>query len=371
VPLAAVTPRLRALALDGVDPVRAALTPAYPLVTRGHIEADAATPGRQEVAARLQAALATDAPPPVRLAFTGDIIPTRCVYDAIRRTGDWAAPFRATAARLESADLTIGSLDAAISGRGTPIGCRETFSLLAPPGVVEGLTLAGFDAITVATNHVKDCGVSGCGDLAFLDTLDILRRAGIKPVGGGRTATEAHAPVLLEAGSVRFALLAYDDIAAWLHTTGDAPGTAGLDPEVVAAAVAAARARADVVIVLPQWGEEYTPHPTSRQQLVARRAIEAGATLIVGNHAHVVQAAAPLGDGYVAYALGNFVFDQDWSRETTEGVVLEATFHGPRLAAVDLLPVRIRDRLQPVFLSPEDGRAILARISDAATRLSP
>jgi poly-gamma-glutamate synthesis protein (capsule biosynthesis protein) len=124
------------------------------------------------------------------------------------------------------------------------------------------------------------------------------------------------------------------------------------------------------VVVLPHWGEEYTPNPTRRQRELARFAIESGATLIAGNHAHVVAAAGPLGDGYIAYALGNFVFDQDWSTETTEGVVLEATFRGSRLVAVQFLPVRIRNRLQPVFLGPDEGRAILKRMITAATRLA-
>lgn len=171
------------------------------------------------------------------------------------------------------------------------------------------------------------------------------------------------------AGGVRFAFLAYDDVSPHVHATERSPGVAPLDEATLAADITAALAHADVVIVLPQWGEEYTAHPTARQQRLARAAIEAGATLVAGNHPHVVQAAAPLGDGYVAYALGNFVFDQDWSQETTEGMVLEATFRGTTLAAVRLLPVRIRNRLQPAFLSGDDARGVLRRVIDAAGRL--
>jgi poly-gamma-glutamate synthesis protein (capsule biosynthesis protein) len=369
-PVERVTTAVQALALDGIDPVRGNGDLAvYPLVTRVVVEASSPTGERLTLAAALTEALALPDTPPVRLAFTGDIIPARCVYDAMRRAGDPAAPFRAVAERLSSADLTIGSLDAAISDKGTPVGCRETFSLLAPPDAVQGFRLAGFDAVTVATNHAKDCGVSACGDAAFLDTLAHLSAAGIAPFGGGRNAAEAHRPVVLTAGGVRFAFLGYDAIAAYYHAGPDAPGTAALDGETLAADIQAARALADVVIVLPHWGEEYTPNPTRRQQELARRAVEAGAALVVGNHPHVVQAAAPIGEGYAAYALGNFVFDQDWSVETTEGVVLEATFRGSRLAAIRFLPVRIQGRLTPMFLGDSEGRPILRRIQEAARRL--
>jgi poly-gamma-glutamate capsule biosynthesis protein CapA/YwtB (metallophosphatase superfamily) len=89
----------------------------------------------------------------------------------------------------------------------------------------------------------------------------------------------------------------------------------------------------------------------------------------VGNHPHVVQAATPHGDGYVAYALGNFLFDQDWSRETMEGVLLETTFHGARLAAVRFVPYRIENRLQPVPAQGDDALRVLGRMIAAAAAL--
>lgn len=369
VPVDQVTVQVRALALDGIDPVRGEGDPTrYPLVTRARVE-PVATPAADAVA-RLTAGLRLVEQTPIRVAFTGDLIPARCVYDQMRRLGDWHAPYQAMGDRLRGADLTVGSLDAAISDTGTAIGCRETYSLLAPPEVVPGLAAAGFDVISVATNHVKDCGASGpCGDATFLDTIARLEAAGISAAGGGREVVEARRPVVMDSGGVRFAFLAYDDIARYYHATPETPGTAPLDAETIAADIAAARARADVVIVLPQWGEEYTPDPTGRQQEIAALAIDAGAAMVVGNHPHVVQAAAPRGEGYVAYALGNFLFDQDWSAETTEGALLEATFHGPRLVAVRFVPYRIENRLQPVPLPDAAAERVLRRMMTAAARL--
>jgi poly-gamma-glutamate capsule biosynthesis protein CapA/YwtB (metallophosphatase superfamily) len=371
VPADTVTVRVRALALDGVDPVRGeGDLSAYPFVTRARVSLVSGGAAAQEVLARVEDGLLQVDRPPIRITFTGDLIPARCVYDQMRRLGDWMAPFRVMGERLRSADLTVGSLDAAISAAGTPIGCRETYSLLAPPAVLQGFQAAGFDLLAVATNHIKDCGASGpCGDTTFRDTLTLLRAAGIEPVGGGENRAEARRPVVRTAGGLRFAFLAYDDVARYYHATESSPGTAPLDDETLAADIDAARAVADVVIVLPQWGEEYTPNPTPRQQRVAARAIESGAAMVVGNHPHVVQAATPHGDGYVAYALGNFLFDQDWSRETMEGVLLETTFHGARLAAVRFVPYRIENRLQPVPAQGDDALRVLGRMIAAAAAL--
>jgi poly-gamma-glutamate synthesis protein (capsule biosynthesis protein) len=371
VPVDAVSVQVRALALDGIDPVRGEGDQrTYPLMTRGRVIAVDQSPKVAAVVARIAHGLAQAERPPLRVTFTGDLIPARCAYDQMRRLGDWAAPFRTIGERLRGADLTVGSLDAAISGSGRPIGCRQTFSLLAPPEAVQGLVAGGFDLLSVATNHVKDCGESGpCGDTTFFDTLALLRAAGIAPAGGGQNLAEARQPLVLTAGGVRFAFLAYDDVAAYYHATETAAGTAPLDETTLVEDIQAARTVADVVVVLPQWGEEYTPDPTERQQRIAALAIDNGATLVAGNHPHVVQAAAPRGDGYVAYALGNLVFDQDWSRETMEGVVLETTFHGPRLVAVRFVPYRIEGQLEPVPVEGEAAMTILRRIMTAAEAL--
>jgi poly-gamma-glutamate synthesis protein (capsule biosynthesis protein) len=93
--------------------------------------------------------------------------------------------------------------------------------------------------------------------------------------------------------------------------------------------VANARKFANVVIIVPHWGVEYTADPSPRQREFARAAAAAGADMIVGNHPHWVQAHEKIGGMFVAYALGNFVFDQDWSLETA-GRPARAAFTGSR-----------------------------------------
>lgn len=323
---------------------------------------------------------ATPAPPPTRavptvepvtkLLFTGDLIPARCAYARIMELGgDFTLPFQPLHDLLTSADVTIGTLDATASDAGTPFGCTPTFSLAAPAAAVAGFTYAGYDVLSHAANHIKDCGTSACGDRAMFETDANLRAAGIKPAGTGRNAFEARAPQIVERHGVYFAFLAYDDIAPYYHATEDSAGSAPLDTSTITEDVANARKFANVVIILPHWGVEYTADPSSRQRQFARAAAAAGADMIVGNHPHWVQAHEKIGGMFVAYALGNFVFDQDWSLETQQGAMLEATFTGARLTSTRYLPVHIYDEYQPRLAGPPEAQQILDRIETASAKL--
>jgi poly-gamma-glutamate capsule biosynthesis protein CapA/YwtB (metallophosphatase superfamily) len=188
-------------------------------------------------------------------------------------------------------------------------------------------------------------------------------------VGTGIDLLEARREAIISVQGTRFAFLGYDDIAPYYHAHEGGPGTAPLDASFLREDIARARQAADVVVVLPHWGIEYTSVPTERQQELARVAVEAGATLIVGNHPHWAQAVEYSEGAFVAYSLGNFVFDQDWSLETQQGLVLEAVFRGSRLVSVDLVPIRIRDMHQPTLAPADEAREVLRRIEEASRAL--
>ncbi len=373
IPLDQAGPRLKPLSVEGVPAFGSG---SSGIAERVWVEYDGAE--MAPIARALVDALSVSPPKTTRLLFTGDVIPARCVYARQEARKDYTHAFAATAEVLRGADLTIGSLDAALSDAGKPFGCVQTLNLIAPARSVEGLVFAGYDLVTVAANHAKDCGESPCGGRSLLETIANLRSAGIEAVGGGKDVSEARAPVVLTAGGVRFAFLGYDDIAPYYAAGESTPGTAALDRATLAGDIGAARSAADVVVVLVHWGSEYTPDPTQRQVEVARMAMDAGATLVVGNHPHVVQAVEwrerkptpeVQGTAFTAYALGNFVFDQDWSLETQQGTVLETEFAGERLVSVRLLPVRIVDMHQPTWATPAEGRSILERVRAATERV--
>ncbi len=343
-------------------------------------------------------AIAAQPPEAVRVVATGDILQTRCTLARIEAVGDWRAPLATPlGAFLAGADLTIGSLDTSIQDFAEPFRCVATTNLTAPPETLQALQAAGFDVLTVATNHTFDCGTAGaCGAQAFLRTIELAQAAGIRTVGGGRNLAEALAPAMFDVRGTRIAVLGFDDIAAGPPNENaagaDSPGTAPMDDSYeeerelgypafyapaellgvtrLQAQVAAAKAQADIVVVLRQSGTEDTHDPSPRSIKAARAAIDAGADLVMGNQAHWVQAIEPRGNGFIAYALGNFIFDQLHTIEHQQGVLLEAFIVGDRLAAVRLHPYRIMEQYRPEFVGHEERLKILGDIFAATARLA-
>lgn len=238
----------------------------------------------------------------------------------------------------------------------------------ADPRFISGLKNAGIDVVSIANNHIGDAGKAG-----ILQTIANLDTYGIKHAGAGKNATAAHKPAIVNIGGTRVAILAYDTIAKYYSAGVSTAGSARLTAAGAKADIAAARAAgADVVIVYPHWGTEYDPTPFPAQQSLARAVIDAGADMIIGNHAHWVGAMEVYKGHPIWYALGNFVFDQVWSEPTQEGLILELTFSGRTLVQARMHPTLILDQSQPNFLDPAgDGKVVLGQLYDASRSLLP
>ncbi|MEP6640134.1 MAG: CapA family protein, partial [Chloroflexota bacterium] len=238
----------------------------------------------------------------------------------------------------------------------------------ADPKLIKGLATAGIDWVGLANNHIRDAGGAG-----ILQTIKNLNRYRIRSSGAGKNIAAARKPAILKAGGVKVALLAYDTIAANYMAGPTTPGSARLSAKVVKTDVKAARsAGADVVIVFPHWGTEYDATPFPGQQALARAAVDAGADLVIGNHAHWAGAMEVYKGKPIWYALGNFVFDQTWSELTMEGITLELTFRGKALVQARMRPHIILDKAQPNLLDPAGvGRIVMGQIFDASKGLLP
>jgi poly-gamma-glutamate synthesis protein (capsule biosynthesis protein) len=145
----------------------------------------------------------------------------------------------------------------------------------------------------------------------------------------------------------------------------------GLDPDRYRNDVANARkAGADVVVVLPHWGREYTAAPTARQRTHARALTNAGTTLILGSHSHWAGAMETLKGRPVFYSQGNLVFDLVRSEETVEGLIVEVTFVGAKPVQIRLHPTVMVDIVQPNLLKvPGDGAVVIDRMRKASAAL--
>jgi poly-gamma-glutamate synthesis protein (capsule biosynthesis protein) len=237
--------------------------------------------------------------------------------------------------------LAFANLETTVSGRGVQGGCGYCFR--ADPRAIAGLAFAGFDVLSVANNHIWDFG-----PVAFTDTLTHVASAGIAAVGGGADLARARAPVVRTAGGSRVAFLAYTNLLPASAGAGQAkPGANLYDERSFAEDIAVARGMADIVVVSFHAGEEYQTAPNDWQTRVYRAAVDAGADLVIGHHPHVVQPVERYRNGWIAYSLGNFVFDQNFSAATMSGLMIEATVQGERVLSVREIPVRISRQYRP------------------------
>jgi poly-gamma-glutamate synthesis protein (capsule biosynthesis protein) len=286
---------------------------------------------------------------------------------------DWPVPIARRTGNAGAVRHLLSSADIAVANFENPAPNDYRYHtkgtvFSADRRLIAGLKNAGIDVVSIANNHIGDAGRAG-----VVQTVANLEAHGIEHAGAGRNTAAAHAPAMLSAGGLRVAILGYDTIAKYYAAGPTTAGSAQLTVAGVKADVAAARAAgADVVIVYPHWGIEYTATPFPAQRALAHAVIDAGADMVIGNHVHWVGAMEVYKGHPIWYALGNFVFDQVWSEPTQEGLILELTFNGPTLVQVRLHPTLILDQAQPNLLDPAgSGRVVLDRLYDASKKLLP
>ncbi|MFL6162687.1 MAG: CapA family protein, partial [Jatrophihabitantaceae bacterium] len=288
---------------------------------------------------------------PLVLGFAGDVHFTGRTAPLLAQP---ATAFGPIAQVLESADLTMVNLETAITDRGTEE--PKQFHFRAPIAAFEAVRAAGVDVVTMANNHVLDYGQVG-----LADTLDNGHRVGFPSVGIGHNAAEAFAPLYTTVKGTKIAILAFSQVHELEFTWAakdDRPGVAmALDLARATAAVRAARAAADVVIVFNHWGQEGNSCPTSEQKTFAGHLAAAGADLIIGSHAHTLQGSGWMGRTFVAYGLANFLWYGD--SFSTETGVLKLTMDGRKVAKADFVPAAVSETGQPLPLQ-----------GDAATKVS-
>jgi poly-gamma-glutamate capsule biosynthesis protein CapA/YwtB (metallophosphatase superfamily) len=260
------------------------------------------------------------------------------------------------------------NLETAITSGGTPQ--PKTYHFRAPATAFAALRDAGIDLVTMANNHVLDYGPAGLGD-----TLAAARAARFPSVGIGVNAAAAWAPYLTTIKGITIAIIGVSQVAelasSWV-ATGTRPGEANaIDLGRTLAAVRSAKRQASVVIVFMHWGTEGQACPDEAQLSLARELAAAGASIIVGAHAHMLQGSGWLGRTFVAYGLGNFLW---WERSySTATGVLELTLHPHAPLTARFIPATVSRTGQPIAERGAAARQAAARYASlrACAELAP
>ncbi|GAB4163682.1 MAG: hypothetical protein Fur0021_38990 [Candidatus Promineifilaceae bacterium] len=358
-------PPLKAVRLDGRLPFAA----EYPAQRQWSLignEPDAMALLAAHLTPRLASWLAPT--PLVSLAAVGDLMLDRSL--GYRLTlGDLDVPFISVLAELQTADLTIGNLESSLGDIGEP--AAKSYPFQAPPVAAVSLARAGFDVVSLANNHAMDYGAA-----ALQQGIGLLQAQGIGVVGAGDNRATAHAPLILSCHGLRLAFLGYVnvpvewngfDTRSWA-ATDNTPGLAWGEPAVIAADVTAARQQADLVIVMLHSGYEYQVQPSEPQRAAAQAAIQAGAQLVIGHHAHVLQGVQFLPAGVIAYGLGNFAFEIDGPPET---VILRVWLDGQGVKMLEFVPAIVQFGGAPRLATPEEAQTIRQQLYTLTNQLNP
>ena len=276
----------------------------------------------------------------VSFAVAGDVIPhepVRAAAGAAVAAGDatntqgWGALFSDVSDVFEKADFGFVNME-------TPVAPAHSkgskpFMFDAPVALIDGLKANGIKIVSFANNHVMDQGWAG-----FTETREHLREEGMPFAGSGDTAADTFQPVITEANGIKVGWLG---MTRWLNGNrnpekddqphvnffpypGESGGATGADEAQVLDAVKAARAKCDLLVVSIHWGIEYAPAPRPEDVEIAHKMLEAGASVVVGHHPHVLQPVETYKtqDGrntVIFYSLGNFLSNQ--SRTYVDGLM--------------------------------------------------
>jgi poly-gamma-glutamate capsule biosynthesis protein CapA/YwtB (metallophosphatase superfamily) len=251
-------------------------------------------------------------------------------------------PFEAVLPLLRRAAVVLANLEGPLARKARRM--PRTFSYRARPKAAGYLARAGIGVVTLANNHLLDCGRAG-----VRETFRALRRAGVAYVGAGRNAAEAHVPVIREADGLRVGLLGY----YWNRRTAatdSKPGSA-MDPrEALEADIRALRARVDRIVVTFHWGVPYVREPAPEDRAKARFAVDCGADAVIGHHPHIVQPLEVYYNRPIFYSVGNLILGSGNSR--AEGMAVALRFR-ERGTDVDIFPLYVKNRDPRVTYQPK------------------
>ena len=252
---------------------------------------------------------------------------------------------------LKSADLTLVNLETAVTSGGTPQ--PKYYHFRTSPAAFTALRDAGIDVANMANNHVLDYGRTG-----LADTIAAASGAHFPVLGIGANAKAAWSPYIVTIKGVRIAFLGVSQVAelatSWVATPARSGEANSISLRRTLSAVRAAKKQADIVIVIMHWGTEGQACPDANQLALAPKLAKAGASVIVGSHAHVLQGSGWLGHTFVAYGMANFLW-WETSYSTSTGVLfLTLRRHAP--LTWRFVPATVSRTGQPIVDSAHAAR---------------
>ena len=268
--------------------------------------------------------------------------------DVFVQRPDPGKTFRQVRDVFHQADIVFCNWESTLCSRDTPpTPFLRIIHLRSDPEMAAALVDAGIDIVSLANTHTMDYGPAG-----ILQTMQTLEQRGIRYVGVGRNLAEAHTPVMFDIKDTRIAFLGYHTYDQFATAASEvSPGQAMVrlgaylpPPHVFREEVSQmqndvrdASKQADVVIVSWHWGQSMTSQLAVHQPYLGHLAIDAGADMVLGHHAHVLQGIELYRGKPICYSLGNFVMDGG-APMSMEALVVKCVIADKRIRRLSFLP---------------------------------
>jgi len=274
---------------------------------------------------------------------SGEIIPARAVDRlALNKNNNYTYLFDFFANDIKSADLSIAMLENPLDGNPTP--CTGCMTFIGDGQNAQGFKDVGFDMFSLAGNHAGNGGQAG-----YKETLRLFDAAQIGHSGTGNSDAAKIAPAIKDIDGYRVGLIGADAVASFYFYKGSSIyGTnffssatnSGIDyARVAQLSKIKADNKIDYLIVYMSWGIEYTNKAIKFQTDLAHAFIDNGVDLVVASHPHWSQNIEFYKGKPIFYSLGNFIFDQQHTYPTRQGIVLKLDYLDHVLKSIEIIPL--------------------------------
>ena len=277
------------------------------------------------------------------IAVVGDIMLGRYVAKLMNQYGE-NYPFENIQSPLKAVDAVIGNLEGPITSS-TLESSSTPMQFSFAPKVARVLAENNFKILSLANNHSYNSGEDG-----FLDTQKNLENYSMTPVGNPYSADGKYASIKFINGK-KFAFIAFDNTNPRFSSSTALNLITSIKKDQSDA----------FLITLIHWGDEYKLTENQEQQLLAHNFIDAGADMIVGTHPHVVEGIEKYKNKLIFYSLGNFIFDQYFSEDTQNELMIKLQFSDSGMIC-QLLPVK-SIQSQPTLMLSDQAKTWLYDLS--------
>ncbi|REL27042.1 hypothetical protein DXX93_11035 [Thalassotalea euphylliae] len=266
---------------------------------------------------------------------------------------------------MSVADVAAVNLETQLSAHEPSQRMNKSVTFYSAPETIEALQWAGVDYVTLGNNHTYDYMDEG-----LISTLNALDKAELPYSGAGYNEAQALKPHQMKVNGQALGLLGY---VGWHGSkkptqTADANqgGAAFGNMKNITESVSNAKQQGMLPIVQYHGGLEYVKEPTGVTEQRLKSAVNEGAALIVAHHPHVTQGIELYQGKLIAYSMGNFIFDQNFSA-TQHSYILYVWLDDGEFSRAELVPIYVRDYKPTPAMDNERNRA-LTRIATLSAK---